>query len=162
MLAVLREKVDFIPEGGAVVMLHIGLIVIISGSLNLPTRTESDWIKYDKAVVADEKGDKKIKKVTVTYGNKTKEYILHERDLISDNPNVTIPGKDGKPVPKGTIEIEFNPNDKSDYDLAGTTTAGSGEILWFFIALGIIMTVFGLSVVSVYELDKYTNKKSIQ
>ena len=159
MLAVLREKVGFIPEGWAVVILLIGLIVIISGSLNLPTRTESDWIKYDKAV-ADEK-DKTIKKVTVTYGNKTKEFTVYERTL-NDNPNVTIPGKDGKPVPKGTIEIEFNPNDKSDYALAGTTRAGSGEILWFFIVLGIIMTVFGLSVVSVYELDKYTNKKSIQ
>lgn len=159
MLAMLREKVDFIPEGGAVFVLVVGLILIISCSLNLPTRTETEWIKYDKAVT-DEK-DKTIKKVTVTYGTKTKEFTVYERTL-NDNPGTTVMGKDGKPVPKGTIEIEFNPNDKSDYDLANTTPAGRGGILWFFIVLGIIMTVFGLPVVTIYELDKYTKKKSIQ
>jgi hypothetical protein len=161
MLAVLRQKVEFMPEGIAVLFVLIGLTLIISFSLNLPTRTESDWIKYDKAVVADEKGDKTIKKVTVTYGNTTKEYTVYQRAL-NDDPNVTIPGKDGKPVPKGTIQIEFNPNDKSDYDLFGITPAGRWEIMWFFISVGIIFTVFGLFVITVDELDKYINKKSIQ
>ena len=160
MLAVLRKKVEFMPEGIAVLFVLIGLILIISCSLNLPTRTESDWIKYDKAV-PDEKD--KTTKVTVTYGNKTRDFYLYQRaSVLNDDPLKTVPGKDGNPVPKGTIQIEFNPNDKSDYDLFGITPAGRWEIMWGFISIGIIFTVFGLFVITVDELDKYTNKKPIQ
>ena len=106
----------------------VGMVLIVAGSLNNPTTTQSKFVKYDRIEDID---DRKIR-VTVTFNNKEKKFDINS---ISASKNNYI-NKNEK-----TIKIEYDPNNNDNFEYFSDKPIA---LLWILIVIGIIMLIMGL------------------
>ncbi len=106
----------------------VGMVLIVAGSLNNPTTTQSKFVKYDRIEDID---DIKIR-VTVTFNNKEKKFDINS---ISASNNNYI-NKNEK-----TIKIEYDPNNNDNFEYFSDKPIA---LLWILIVIGIIMLILGL------------------
>jgi hypothetical protein len=106
----------------------VGMVLIVAGSLNNPTTTQSKFVKYDRIEDID---DRKIR-VTVTFNNKEKKFDINS---ISASNNNYI-NKNEK-----TIKIEYDPNNNDNFEYFSDKPI---VLLWILIVIGIIMLIMGL------------------
>jgi len=110
-------------------LILLGIVFIVVGSLNNPTRTQSKFVKYD--LIEDIDDDEKIR-VTVTFNNKEKKFDINS---ISASNNNYI-NKNEK-----TIKIEYDPNNNDNFAYFSDKSIA---LLWVLIVVGIIMLIMGL------------------
>jgi uncharacterized integral membrane protein len=103
----------------------VGMVLIVAGSLNNPTTTQSKVVKYDRIEDID---DKKIR-VTVTFNNKEKKFDISESNNNYINKN------------EKTIKIEYDPNNNDNFEYFPDKSIA---LLWTIIVVGIIMLIMGL------------------
>jgi hypothetical protein len=133
MISYLKDKIE--EEGLYIknrliyyLLILFGIVFIVAGSLNNPTRTQSKFVKYDRIEEID---DGKIR-VTVTFNNKEKKFDINS---ISASNNNYI-NRNEK-----TIKIEYDPNNNDNFAYFSDKAIG---LLWVLIVVGIIMLIMGL------------------
>jgi len=112
-------------------LILLGIVFIVVGSINNPTRTQSKFVKYD--LIEDIDIDENIH-VTVTFGNKQKKFDINRISAYVNNKYVNINEK--------TIKIEYDPNNEENF---GYFSYKPIALLWILIILGIIAILLGLS-----------------
>lgn len=112
-------------------LILLGIVFIVVGSINNPTRTQSKFVKYD--LIEDIDIDENIH-VTVTFGNKQKKFDINRISAYVNNKYVNKNEK--------TIKIEYDPNNEENF---GYFSDKPIALLWILIILGIIAILLGLS-----------------
>lgn len=135
MISYLKDKIEeeglYIEGRGRYwFLILLGIVFIVVGSINNPTRTQSKFVKYD--LIEDIDIDENIH-VTVTFGNKQKKFDINRISAYVNNKYVNKHEK--------TIKIEYDPNNEENFAYFSDKPIA---LLWIVIIVGIIMLIVGL------------------